>query len=106
RRRAKEPEVARVERVLECRLGAAQREMDLELIPGALADTLAQAIEREEVEALGKGEVFLQQAVALEAASCDRKQRLVVLEPDLADARGGSRGDGGARLCRSHVEAD
>ena len=57
---------------------------DVERSQGAL-----QAAQLEEAEALGEGEVLVQQAVALERAVRDRQQRLVVGKADRADrARG------------------
>jgi hypothetical protein len=61
--------------LFELHVGAIEQDRDLDFLVGTLAQRGLQAGQRDELEALGEGEVFLQQPVALEAALAAWQQR-------------------------------
>ncbi len=67
RRGTKQAEMSGIERVLQSRLRALHGEIDLDLVRLAGLHCLAQIVHREEQEALGEREVFLQQSITLKA---------------------------------------
>jgi hypothetical protein len=75
-RRAVEREMGGVERLFEAGVAAVQQDDDFELALRAGAQRRAAVRHFDEHEALGEGEVFLQQAVALEAALAAGQQRV------------------------------
>src|SRR6185437_12111073 len=85
-RRAEQPEVARVHRVVQAADAAVEQRHDLEFAGRRARQHRLQPGEHREQETLRAGEVFLQQAVAAERAVGVRQQRLVVGKALVADA--------------------